>query len=97
MRKAVLHVASTAAGKDSTPQISSTSTPRQDLRQAFAALHQAGVSSRPDIRREGASLPFTSDFPFFFTEYNARRRRASGMLVASFEADIMRKSSNQSV
>jgi hypothetical protein len=43
-------------------------------------------------------IPFLSRLIYhFFTEYNARRRRASGMLVASFEADIMRKSANQSV
>jgi hypothetical protein len=62
------------------------------LRQTFAALHEAwSLYSTGHPARGG--IPFPSRLIFHFsTEYNARRRRASGMLVASFEADIMRKS-----
>jgi hypothetical protein len=67
----------------------------------FAAGVRRSASSpeSPVDRTSGArGIPFLSRLIFhFFTEYNARRRRASGMLVASFETDIMRKSSNQSV
>jgi hypothetical protein len=88
MQKAVFRVASTAARKNSRPRISSTSALLQDLRQAFTALHQA---------RSLSSTGHPALFLFFFIEYNARKRRASGMLIASVEADIMRKSSNRSV
>jgi hypothetical protein len=96
MQKTVSHVASTAARKNSRPQISGTSALLWDLRQCSPLCIKPEVSSRPDIRR--GAIPFLSRLIFhFFTEYNTRRRRASGMLVASFEADIMRESSNQSV
>jgi hypothetical protein len=51
------------------------------------AILKPGVCRQPDTRRSLSRLIL-----FFFTEYNARKRRASGMLIASFEADIKRKS-----
>jgi hypothetical protein len=66
------------------------------------ARFQAAVTAARHVpiaaARNRRAIPFLSRLIYhFFTEYNARRRRASGMLVASFEADIMRKSSNQSI